>query len=75
MAVAGERLAAEPVDETTLDALVRALEGHPQSIVLVAGQVGRGLSLRDLKARIDAEDAEVVRDAALQRPTTSPHRR
>lgn len=65
IAAAGDRLAAERSDEATLDALVRALDGHPQSIVLVAGQVGRGLSLPELKARVEQEDPEVVRDAAL----------
>ncbi len=65
VAVAGERLEAEPRDEATLHSLMLALEGHPQSIVLIAGQVGRGLSLRELKTRVEAEDAEVVREAAL----------
>ncbi len=63
--VAGQRLVVEPMDDALLNELVRALEGHPQSIVLVAGQVGRGLSLRELKARVESEDADVVHDAAL----------
>lgn len=44
----GERLAEERADGAAVDKLVAALEGHPQSIVLVAGQVGRGVPLSDL---------------------------
>ena len=65
IAVAGERLAEERADGAAVDALVEALEGHPQSIVLVAGQVGRGVSLRELQRRVQTEDVEVVRDADL----------
>jgi tetratricopeptide (TPR) repeat protein len=65
LAVAGERLAGERADDATVDALVTALDGHPQSIVLVAGQVGRGLTLRELLARVQAEDAGVVQDFEL----------
>ncbi|MCK6588986.1 MAG: tetratricopeptide repeat protein, partial [Polyangiaceae bacterium] len=65
VAVAGERLAEERADSAAVDKLVAALEGHPQSIVLVAGQVGRGVPLRELRARVEAEDPEVVREADL----------
>lgn len=65
LAVAVERLAREGADEKAVKDLVAALGGHPQSIVLVAGQVGRGFSLRELQARVEAEDPEVIRDANL----------
>ncbi|MCY1009322.1 AAA family ATPase [Nannocystis pusilla] len=65
LAVAGARLADERGDAAAVDELVNALAGHPQSIVLVAGQVGRGRSLGELLARVKAEDAEVVHDAEL----------
>lgn len=64
VAVAGGRLVAEHADPATVNALVEALHGHPQSIVLVAGQVGRGLSLSELKVRVESEDADVVSEAA-----------
>ncbi len=64
VAVAGWKLDADH-DSTVVDALVAALAGHPQSIVLVAGQVGRELSLGELLKRVSAEDPEVVRDAEL----------
>ncbi|MFO0602705.1 MAG: tetratricopeptide repeat protein [Polyangiales bacterium] len=64
VAVAGAKLGADAA-RSEVGELLRALAGHPQSIVLVAGQVGRGLTLTELVARVKAEDPDVVRDAGL----------
>lgn len=64
-AAAGKRLAAVGGSDTELLELVSVLEGHPQSLVLVASQIGRGLSLDALRERVKAEDAEIIRDAEL----------
>jgi tetratricopeptide (TPR) repeat protein len=60
VAAAGPRLAAEDRGSTALRELVRMLDGHPQSLVLVAGQVGQGTSLATLKARVEREGAAAI---------------
>lgn len=58
IAAAGDRLTDDERLSSDLPDLVSALEGHPQSLILVAGQVGRGRSLRSLRELL-VEDQDV----------------
>jgi len=60
VATAGARLRPEDRESEALNELIRGLEGHPRSLYLVAGQVGRDLTLAELWKRIERD-----RDAAL----------
>ncbi|MDI7266842.1 MAG: tetratricopeptide repeat protein [Myxococcota bacterium] len=60
VAVAGQRLSPAESESPDLIALVGALEGHPRSLCLVAGQVARGLPLRVLRKRIEAHDVDAI---------------
>ncbi|QDV45129.1 NB-ARC domain protein [Stieleria neptunia] len=60
VSAAGARLSDADRDLTTLRSLVRSLAGHPRSIGLIAGQVGRGMGLQTLLKRIEADDVDAV---------------
>ena len=57
---AAARLAPEELQSSDLEALVAALDGHPLSLMLLAGQAGRGMSLAALRRRVERD-----RDAAV----------
>ena len=60
-AVAGPRLEPSAATSADLAALVEMLDGHAQSLVLVAGRVGHGESLAALHRRLEHErEAAVV---------------
>jgi tetratricopeptide (TPR) repeat protein len=55
------RLSPEELASPDLEALVQALDGHPRSLILVAGQARRGVSLADLRRRLELDgDAAVM---------------
>ncbi|HBL29686.1 MAG TPA: hypothetical protein DD490_22860, partial [Acidobacteria bacterium] len=63
------RLSPQELASPELPALVEALDGHPLSLVLVAGQAGRGLSLATLRRQLDREgDAAILADELLGDP-------
>lgn len=55
------RLSQKELASSDLEALVAALEGHPLSLVLVAGQAGRSMTLAKLHRRLQQDgDAAVI---------------
>lgn len=61
VAQAGERLRMEDRASPELDDLVEALGGHPLSLVLVAGLVGRAGNLKTLRERlVERRDVDAV---------------
>jgi tetratricopeptide (TPR) repeat protein len=59
LAAAGARLTEEDRISPDLDPLVASLEGHPLSLVLIAGQAGR-VSLGALRRRLDQKGIEAL---------------
>jgi tetratricopeptide (TPR) repeat protein len=60
LSAAGARLLPEERDSDELQQLIGLLAGHPRSLMLVAGQVGRGLSLRTIRQRLEADTVDAV---------------
>ena len=60
VAAAGERLRPEDFGSSELDALIILLDGHPRSLMLVAGQVGRGRTLGELYQRLMSDEVAAV---------------
>jgi len=50
----------EPPDAVDVETTIELLDGHPRSLMLVAGQMGRGLSAAGIRARLEAERVEDV---------------
>ena len=59
-AAAGARLTEEERASPDLDLLVTSLDGHALSLVLVAGQAGRGMSVGALRRRLDQKGIEAL---------------
>lgn len=65
VAAAGARLSRESRISVELDELVAALMGHPRSLIVAAAEVGRELSLRDLRAAIERAEADAPQMLAV----------
>jgi tetratricopeptide (TPR) repeat protein len=50
----------ETSEATDVEAIIDLLDGHPRSLMLIAGQMGRGLSAAGIRARLEAERVEDV---------------
>lgn len=60
VAAAEARLTDEQRASSELDGVVSMLGGHPRSLVLVASQVGRGMSLRTIRQRLEDDTVDAV---------------
>jgi tetratricopeptide (TPR) repeat protein len=60
LAAGGVRITPEERTSDDLQAIIHSLGGHPRSLVLVAGQVGRGLSLKTIRRRLDTDKVDAV---------------
>jgi tetratricopeptide (TPR) repeat protein len=60
ISAAEARLAPDEAQSDECRQLVDMLAGHPRSLVLVAGQVGRGLSLNDIRRRLERDTVDAV---------------
>ncbi len=57
---AGAALTEPDLQSPDLQNLIDLLAGHPRSLILVAGQLGYGMSLRAIRQRIEREDIDAV---------------
>ncbi|MBX3744918.1 MAG: tetratricopeptide repeat protein [Verrucomicrobiae bacterium] len=60
LAIAGPRLDDDEVRSPDLEELLKLLDGHPRSIVLVAGQAGRSFPIRSLLRRVREHRVDAV---------------
>ncbi|MBX3743708.1 MAG: tetratricopeptide repeat protein [Verrucomicrobiae bacterium] len=77
LAIAGPRLNQDEVESTDLQDLLSLLDGHPRSIVLVAGQAGRSFPIGSLRRRVRERrvDAVVACQMLGEAPPDTPDER